>query len=142
MKNSMNFLRRGILMGAVATLGLSFAPLGASADELAEIQERGVLRIAMTGQYPPFNFVNEENEVVGFDPAIGTEIAKRMGLETEIITTAWDGIIGGLIAGKFDAVVGSTAITEVRDRVIHFVGTYDSAWRSVVPVAGYDLIQF
>ena len=36
----------------------------------------------MSGQYPPFNFVNEKNEVVGFDPAIGTEIAKRMGLKT------------------------------------------------------------
>lgn len=85
---SINILRRGLLLGSVAMLGLGFAPLAASADELATIKEAGVLRIAMSGQYPPFNFVNEKNEVVGFDPAIGTEIAKRMGLKTEIITTA------------------------------------------------------
>ena len=112
MKKSLNILRRSVLIGSVAFMGLSIAPLAASADELADIQTRGVLKIAMSGQYPPFNFVNQENQVVGFDPAIGTEIAKRMGLEVEIITTAWDGIIGGLLANKYDAVVGSMSITE------------------------------
>ncbi|MCV2892860.1 transporter substrate-binding domain-containing protein [Lentibacter sp. XHP0401] len=139
MKNSKNFLRRSVLMGAVAMIGLNFSPLAANADELAEIKERGVLRIAMTGQYPPFNFVNESNEVVGFDPAIGTEIAKRMGLETEIITTAWDGIIGGLIANKYDAVVGSMSITEERDKVIDFVGPYYNTKRAFFTVAGSEI---
>ena len=59
----------------------------ATAEELDTLKEKGTIRIAMSGAYPPFNFVNEQNEVVGFDPAIGAEIAKRMGLEVEIITT-------------------------------------------------------
>lgn len=136
MKNSMNILRRNILMGAVAMMGLGMAPQLASADELAEIKERGVLSIAMSGQYPPFNFVNEQNEVVGFDPAIGTEIARRMGLEVKIVTTAWDGIIGGLLASKYDAVVGSMSITEERDKVIDFVGPYYSTKRAIFTKAG------
>ena len=89
---------------AVMSLGMSQS---ASADELDTIRENGVMRIAMSGAYPPFNFVNEQNEVVGFDPAIGAEIAKRLGIEVEIVTTAWDGIIGGLLANKYDAIVGS-----------------------------------
>ena len=133
---SINILRRGLLLGSVAMLGLGFAPLAASADELATIKEAGVLRIAMSGQYPPFNFVNEKNEVVGFDPAIGTEIAKRMGLKTEIITTAWDGIIGGLLANKYDAVVGSMSITAERDKVIDFVGPYYNTKRAIFTKAG------
>jgi polar amino acid transport system substrate-binding protein len=132
----MNMLRRGFLAGSVALMGMSFAPLAASADELATIKEAGVLRIAMSGQYPPFNFVNEKNEVVGFDPAIGTEIAKRMGLKTEIVTTAWDGIIGGLLANKYDAVVGSMTITEERDKVIDFVGPYYNTKRAIFTKAG------
>jgi len=139
MKKSMNILRRGVVFSTAAAIGLSLAPLAVSADELAEIQERGVLSIAMTGQYPPFNFVNENNEVVGFDPAIGTEIAKRMGLETEIVTTAWDGIIGGLIAQKYDAVVGSMSITAERDEVIDFVGPYYNTKRAFFTVAGSDI---
>lgn len=139
MNTSMNILRRSLLVGATALMGLSVAPMAASADELAEIKERGVLRIAMSGQYPPFNFVNEQNEVVGFDPAIGTEIAKRMGLEVEIITTAWDGIIGGLLANKYDAVVGSMSITEERDKVIDFVGPYYNTKRAIFTKAGSDV---
>ncbi|MEY8117263.1 transporter substrate-binding domain-containing protein [Falsihalocynthiibacter sp. BN13B15] len=139
MMNTLNILRRNVLMGSVALMGLSFAPLAASADELADIQERGTLKIAMSGQYPPFNFVNEQNEVVGFDPAIGTEIAKRMGLEVEIITTAWDGIIGGLLASKYDAVVGSMSITEERDKVIDFVGPYYSTKRAIFTKSGSDI---
>jgi polar amino acid transport system substrate-binding protein len=139
MNKTVNTLRRSILMGAVAMVGLGVGPQAASADELSEIQARGVLSIAMSGQYPPFNFVNEQNEVVGFDPAIGTEIAKRMGLEVKIVTTAWDGIIGGLLANKYDAVVGSMSITEERDKVIDFVGPYYSTKRAIFTKAGSDI---
>ena len=138
MKMTGNLLRRTLLAGSVALMGLSLAP-AAFADELAAIKERGVLKIAMSGQYPPFNFVNEQNEVVGFDPAIGTEIATRMGLEVEIITTAWDGIIGGLLANKYDAVVGSMSITEERDKVIDFVGPYYNTRRAIFTKAGSDV---
>lgn len=136
MMKPMNVLRRGLIAGSVALMGLSLAPLTASADELATIKESGVLKIAMSGQYPPFNFVNEQNEVVGFDPAIGTEIAKRMGLKTEIVTTAWDGIIAGLLANKYDAVVGSMSITPERDEVIDFVGPYYNTKRAIFTKAG------
>ena len=136
MLKSMEILRRSFLTATVAIIGLSATTFLVSADELAGIKERGVLRIAMSGQYPPFNFVNEKNEVVGFDPAIGTEIAKRMGLETEIITTAWDGIIGGLLANKYDAVVGSMSITAERDKVIDFVGPYYNTKRAIFTKAG------
>jgi len=102
-----------------------------AAEELGTLKEKGVIRIAMSGAYPPFNFVNDENKVVGFDAAIGTEIAKRMGLEAEIVTTAWDGIIGGLLANKYDAIVGSMTITAERDEVVDFVGPYYSDKRAI-----------
>lgn len=114
---------------ATATMLLGAAP--ASADDIDTIKEAGVIRIAMSGAYPPFNFVNERNEVVGFDPAIGAEIAKRMGVKAEIVTTPFDGIIGGLLANKFDAVVGSMSITEERQKVVDFVGPYYNTRRGI-----------
>ncbi|MAW87222.1 MAG: amino acid ABC transporter substrate-binding protein [Phyllobacteriaceae bacterium] len=113
---------------AVALFGMQGAGF---AEELEAIKEKGTIRIAMSGAYPPFNFVNEQNEVVGFDPSIGKEIAKRMGLEAEIVTTAWDGIIGGLLANKYDAIVGSMSITEERAKVVDFVGPYYTTKRAV-----------
>lgn len=140
-------IRRNLLktIAAVATLalsGLAFnAPAGA--DELEAIKEKGTMRIAMSGAYPPFNFVNEKNEVVGFDAAIGTEIARRMGLETEIVTTAWDGIIGGLLANKYDAIVCSMSITPEREKVVDFVGPYYSTKRAIFtkPGSGFESLD-
>ncbi|MFA8440886.1 transporter substrate-binding domain-containing protein [Yoonia sp.] len=125
-------LRRTILKSAIVAAGLAVAGLNAAAaDELETLKDEGVIRIAMSGAYPPFNFVNDQNEVVGFDPAVGAEIARRMGMEAEIVTTAWDGIIGGLLANKYDAIVGSMTITEERDEVVDFVGPYYSDKRAI-----------
>lgn len=125
-----------VLAASIAIVtGLSTANF-AVAEELDTIKEAGVIRIAMSGAYPPFNFVNDSNEVVGFDPAIGAEIAKRMGVEVEIITTAWDGIIGGLLANKYDAIVGSMSITEERQKVVDFVGPYYTTKRAIFAKPG------
>ena len=130
------FLRTMIAAGAVAGFA---AATPVAADELAKLKETGVMRIAMSGAYPPFNFVNDQNEVVGFDPAIGAEIAERMGLKVEIVTTAWDGIIGGLLAGKYDAIVGSMSITEERKEVIDFVGPYYRMSRGIFVAEGSEI---
>ncbi|MBL8579081.1 MAG: transporter substrate-binding domain-containing protein [Mesorhizobium sp.] len=123
-----SILKLAVVMGSL-TLASMGAP--AQADELEAIKEKGVLRIAMSGAYPPFNFVDQENKVVGFDPAIGEEIAKRIGVNVEVVTTAWDGIIGGLLANKFDAIVGSMSITDERKEVVDFVGPYYTTARAI-----------
>ncbi|WP_319530490.1 transporter substrate-binding domain-containing protein [uncultured Cohaesibacter sp.] len=134
------FNRRSLLQVVAATGTLVLAGLSITApvlaDELEAIKEKGEISIAMSGAYPPFNFVNDENKVVGFDPSIGTEIAKRMGLETKIVTTAWDGIIGGLLAKKYDAIVGSMSITEEREKVVDFVGPYYNTKRAIFTKEG------
>ena len=131
----MHMTMRRTFVKTVATMGVAAMSLGvasfAAAEELDTIREEGVIRIAMSGAYPPFNFVNDRNEVVGFDPAIGTEIAARMGLEVEIITTAWDGIIAGLLTNRYDAIVGSMSITAERDEVLDFVGPYYTTRRAI-----------
>lgn len=117
------------VFAAACTLLLAAAP--ARADDLETVKTAGEIKIAMTGQYPPFNFVNDKNEVVGFDASIGSEIARRLGVKGTIVTTAWDGIIAGLLAGKFDTIVGSMTITPEREKAVDFVGPYYHAGRGV-----------
>ena len=131
-------LKTAMVAGSIALTSFGIAG-SAAADELDTIRDKGVMRIAMSGAYPPFNFVSEQNEVVGFDPAIGAEIAKRLGVEVEIVTTAWDGIIGGLLANKYDAIVGSMSITDERDKVVDFVGPYYRMSRGIFVKEGSDI---
>ncbi|RBO97309.1 transporter substrate-binding domain-containing protein [Pseudochrobactrum asaccharolyticum] len=94
------------------------------ADDLATIKENGTFSAAMSGQYPPFSMVDEKNEVIGFDVDITNEIARRLGVNGNAVTTTWDGIIPGLLTKKYDAIIGSMAITEDRLKAVDFVGPY------------------
>ncbi len=110
------------LAGSLMALTLLTAPT--LADDLDKIRDAGKLSIAMSGVFPPFSFVDDKNEVVGFDVDIGREIARRLEVEPEIVTTAWDGIIAGLVTGRYHTVIGSMGITEERQKAVAFVGPY------------------
>jgi len=123
--------KRSILVLSLLLIAIFSFTLLANADELSKIKDAGEMKIAMSGAYPPFNFIDEKNEVVGFDAAIGREIARRLGVEPVIVTTAWDGILAGLLANKYDTICGSMTITEKRLEVVDFVGPYYRSGRGI-----------
>lgn len=90
------------------------------------------LRIATEGTYPPFNFVNASGEVQGFDIDIANALCAEMKVECKIETFSWDGLIPGLNAGKFDAIVASMSITEKRKEAVNFTQPYYQAGAVIV----------
>lgn len=128
----MNSKLKHLIAVAAVAISATFSIAPVQADELEKLKESGEMRIAMSGQYPPFSFTNEQNEVVGFDVAIGSAIADRLGVKPQIVTTPFDGIIAGLLAKKYDAVVASMTITPEREKAVDFVGPYYHAGRTIV----------
>lgn len=96
----------------------------ASDDSLERVKEAGKLQFAMSGGYPPFNYFTENDELTGFDVEVGKEVAKRLGVEYEPVTTDWSGILEGLRAGRYDGIFGSMAITDERLEVVDFTDPY------------------
>lgn len=95
-----------------------------SEDTLAQIKARGEVSFAMSGGYPPFNFYDENDKLTGFDVEIAAEVARRLGVKFKPVTTAWDGILEGLVSGRYDAILGSMAITEARLERVDFSDPY------------------
>jgi len=93
-------------------------------DLLAQIKAKGVVTVGLMGTYPPYNFMNEQNEVDGFDADIAKEIAKRLGVEVKFIPTEWSAMIAGLEKGKFDMVISQMTITEERKKQMDFSEPY------------------
>lgn len=89
-----------------------------------EILDEGKMSFAMSGAYPPFNYMNDEGELVGFDIDIANAIASELGVEAEPITADFDGIIGGLNGNRYDMVIGSLAVTEERLKEVNFTDPY------------------
>ena len=107
----------------IVTFSILFSTL-CHAEDLDDIRELGVMTFAMSGQYPPFNFVDEYNQLTGFDVEVCSEISRRIGVEPKPLSTSWDGIIAGLLADKYDLICGSMAITEERLKAIDFSDPY------------------
>ena len=107
------------------------------------IQETGEMTFAMTGAYPPFNFIDEDGELAGFDIDIANALAEEMDIKAVPQTTAWDGIITGLKGKRFDTIIGSMAITEDRLKEVNFTNPYyyDGAQFFSVPDNGFESIE-
>ncbi len=103
---------------------LLFTANAFAADTLDEIRERGVLRVGTTPGYMPFEVVNKKGDIIGFDMDLAKRMAKSLGVKLEIVSSAWDGIIAGLITGKFDVIMAAMTITEERKERIDFSDPY------------------
>lgn len=93
-------------------------------DDWTRIQASGVLRVGSPLDNPPFNMYNANFEPDGFDVALMTEIAQRLGLKIEFNDFAFDGLLGALQLGRVDAVIAAMAVTDDRRAVVDFTSSY------------------
>jgi ABC-type amino acid transport substrate-binding protein len=93
-------------------------------DSWKEAKRAGRIRFAMSGGYPPFNYYDDNNELTGFDVDIAKAVCSRLGVEYVPVTTAWDGIVEGLRAKRYEGIWGSMAITPERLEVVDFSDPY------------------
>jgi octopine/nopaline transport system substrate-binding protein len=84
------------------------------------------LRVASEGAYPPFNMTDSSGKIIGFEIDLANELCKRINVTCEIVAQNWDGIIPGLQAGKFDAIMAGMSITEEREQVVDFTAGYST----------------
>ncbi|NLN97749.1 MAG: amino acid ABC transporter substrate-binding protein [Eubacteriaceae bacterium] len=112
--------RKSVLISLLLVLVLlvSVGCGGAGGDDNKATEEDplagGKLKIGTNDTYVPLEFRDENNEMVGFDIDLGDALAKELGVESEWISTAWDGIFNGLNSRQYDIILSGTSITEER----------------------------
>ena len=72
--------------------------------------------IATEGGYPPFNYLDRKGLPAGFEMELAQEACQRMKAECEFVAVAWDELVPGLLAKKFDVIMSSMQITTERRR--------------------------
>lgn len=95
-----------------------------AADSANDNAGTKVIRIATEGAYPPFNFTNADGSLGGFDVEVAQALCDQMQVKCDIVAQDWDGIIPGLMAKKYDAVIAGMSITPERQQQVDFTEPY------------------
>lgn len=118
-----------ILSSAVKS-GVVFAALLTGSAEAGETLDRvranGVVVDVLVNDYPPFGFINAENQLDGFDVDVAKAFAERLGVKLKLETPGWETIISGKWAGRWDLAISSATPTEERAKVVNFPVNYYS----------------
>lgn len=133
----MSWLKPLLVAGLLQVLAL--AP--GYASDLATIKEQGVFRIGTEGTYAPFTYHDESGKLVGFDVEIGEAIAERLGVKAQFMEGKWDGLIAGLDANRYDAVINQVGITEERKQKYDFSEPYIASKAALIVRADDDTIK-
>jgi putative lysine/arginine/ornithine/histidine/octopine transport system substrate-binding protein len=117
---------KAVLLAGLAAVGVMVG--------VANAQE--TIKIATEGAYPPFNTKSASGELTGFDVDIAKALCEEMKAKCEIVAQDWDGIIPGLEAKKYDAIVASMSVTDERKQKVAFTDRYYSNYLRFVAKKG------
>jgi polar amino acid transport system substrate-binding protein len=116
-------------LSAVLNLGLLLAASDASlaGATLDRVNRTKILSDVVIDYYPPFGFINDRNELDGFDIDVARAMAERLGLKLKLSTPGWETIVAGRWRGRWDLCICSMSATAQRAKVLNFPVQYYSS---------------
>ncbi len=101
----------GIVLATVMTIASVTGCGSAAAKDAGE-----TLKVGIEIGYPPMEYFDEDGATaIGFDVEFAKALGEEMGVEVELVDTAWDGIFAGLDTDKYDVIISTVSYTEDRD---------------------------
>ncbi|MCA1494680.1 transporter substrate-binding domain-containing protein [Ensifer sp. NBAIM29] len=109
---------------AIGVAALALATAAQAGETLDRVMDKKAMVVATNSGWPPQSYLDDSNQLVGFDIDVSREIAKRLGVEVSFETPDWATLTGGRWQGRYDLGVGSVTPTKARAQVIDFAGIY------------------
>lgn len=101
-------------------------------------EEKQTLVMATNAEFPPYEF-HEGDKIVGIDAEIAQAIADKLGMELKIEDVAFDSIIPGVQAGKYDMGMAGMTVTDERLQSVNFSTSYAKGVQVVIVKEGSDI---
>lgn len=122
-------MKKSILLAATLVVGLAGA---------AQAQ---TVRIGTEGAYAPWNYVDDNGKLAGFEIDLGSVLCEKAGLTCEFVQNEWDTIIPNLLAGNYDVIMAAMTITDERMQTIDFSDDYYPPEPSMFAVVGGTMVD-
>ena len=111
----------------VAVMALAMVACGGAAQT-----EKEVLTMGTNAAFPPYEFVDENNNVAGIDAEIAAAVAEKLGMELEIKDMAFDSLITAVSTGSVDVVLAGMTVTPEREESVNFSESYATGIQVVI----------
>lgn len=82
------------------------------------------IRFAVSATYPPFESLDQNNQIVGFDIDLAKALCQQMQAECTFTNNAFDSLIPSLKFRRYDAVISGMDITAERSKQVDFTQPY------------------
>ncbi len=96
----------------------------ALADRLADIQAAGKIVVATSPDWPPYEYIDDDGNVVGTDVLMMQWIAEQLGVELEIQSMAFDTCLAAVGRGDVDLMIAGLTYDEERTNAMELTGVY------------------
>ncbi|WEV70609.1 transporter substrate-binding domain-containing protein [Lactobacillus sp. ESL0785] len=93
-------------------------------SSVTAIKKRGVLRVAVFGDLPPYGWVNASGKRVGYDVRLARQMAKDMGVKIRFIQVNANNRVDTLNSNKADLVLANFTVTPERKQVVDYAKPY------------------
>lgn len=100
-----------------------------------------VLKVGTNATYPPFEYIDENSKITGFDMDFVDELSKRIGFKYKIVNMGFDALIPALKSGKIDAVAAAMSATPQRIKAVDFTNSYYNTENLFIKKDGNDEIK-
>ena len=132
MKNKKN---RNIIIGILVVLIIAVAAFfgiksgtsnntSANESSVSAIKKRGVLRVAVFGDLPPYGWVDDHGNRVGYDVRLARQMAKDMGVKVKFTQVNANNRVDTLNSNKADIILANFTVTPERKQVVDFAKPY------------------
>ena len=112
------------LFALVLVIAMTLTCSLAMADRLADIQAAGKVVIATSPDWPPYEYIDDNGDIVGTDVLMMQWIAEQLGVELEIQPLAFDACLAAVAMGDVDMVVAGLTYDEERTNAMELTGIY------------------
>ena len=116
---------RALVLATALTAGL--APFVRAGTSLDRVRQTGVLHNVMVNDYPPFGFIDDNNQLAGFDVDVAKAVAQKLGVRLALSAPGWETIVGGKWQGRWDVCICSMTPNTERAKVLDFPVAYYSS---------------
>jgi polar amino acid transport system substrate-binding protein len=102
-------------------------PCAHAGTTLDRVKRSGVLNDVLVESYPPFGFIDADNQLAGFDVDVAKAFAARLGVTLKLATPGWETVLSGRWQGRWDICICSMSPTEERAKVLSLPVRYYSS---------------